>query len=227
VRVSDYRGQPEVQIEWVDARPVETEVVTAAVAPAVAVVDYRARPNARQLLEQLRAQDGVQVWAEAGAKGEVCGLDRDELVPSRELAVWTTPPGTRELRAVLKRVSPETVYLFGIDPGLGETRPFLQRLAGLVKRALSTREGMVTVSMLAAATAQREATVCLGLDWLVERCDIVIVNDEEGQIQLAPGSGIPGKDVEGATERLRSLLRETAAYRKHFSRAQEDALLSL
>jgi uncharacterized protein YbjQ (UPF0145 family) len=68
--------------------------------------------------------------------------------------------------------------------------------------------------------------VRLGLDWLVERGHIAIVDEEADQIQLAPGSGIPGKDVEGATARLRSLLGETAAYRKHFSRAHEDALLS-
>jgi single-stranded-DNA-specific exonuclease len=227
VRASDYRGQREVQIEWVDARPTLTEAVTAVVAPAVAVVDYRARPDARLLLEQLRAQDGLQVWAEAAAKGQIGGLDRDELVHSRELAVWTTPPGTCELRVALKKVSPETVYLFGIDPGLDEPQPFLQRLAGLVKRALSSREGRVTVSTLAAATAQREGAVRLGLDWLAERGDIAIVDEEGDELELALGSGIPGRDVGGATGRLGSLLQETAAYRKHFSRAHGDALLSL
>jgi len=225
VRASDYRGQPEVQIEWLDARPAMTEVVTAVVASPVAVVDCRARPDARQLLEQLRAQDGLQVWAEAGAKGEVGGLYRDELEPSKGLAIWTTPPYSTELREALSKVSPEAVYLFGIDPGLDKPQPFRERLLGLVKRALSSHEGKVTISTLAAATAQREGAVRLGLDWLVERGDIAIVDEEDDQIQLASGRGIPGKDVEGATKRLRSLLRETAAYRKHFSRAQADALL--
>ncbi len=226
VRASDYRGRRQVQIEWVDARPVVSEAVKPVVAMVAAVVDYRTNLNARQLLEQLRSQDGLQVWAEGGPKREVGGLDRDELVPSKRLAIWTVPPGSRELREVLKKVSPETVYLFGIDPGLDEPQPFLQRLAGLVKRALGSHEGRVAVPTLATVTAQREATVRLGLDCLVERGHIAIVDEEADEIQLAPGSGIPGKDVEGATARLRSLLRETAAYRKHFSRAHEDALLS-
>jgi single-stranded-DNA-specific exonuclease len=227
VRASDYRGQREVQIEWVDARPAVAEVVRPVVARPMSVVDYRAKPNARELLEQLRSQDGLQVWAEAGAKREVGGLDRDELASSRKLAIWTTPPGAQELRGVLGKVSPETVYVFGVDPGLEKPQAFLERLAGLVKGALSVHEGGVSVSTLAAAMAEREATVRLGLDWLVERGHIAIVDEEADQIQLAPGSGMPGQDVDAATARLRSLLGETAAYRKHFSRAHEDALLNL
>jgi single-stranded-DNA-specific exonuclease len=226
VRASDYRGQREVQIEWVDARAIVTEAVKPVAAMAVAVVDYRTRLNAGQLLEQLRSEDGLQVWAEGGPGREIVGLDRDQLAPSKRLAIWTTPPGSRELRGVLRKVSPETVYLFGIDPGLDEPQPFLERLAAMVKRALSSHEGCVAVSTLAAATAQREATVRLGLDWMVERGHIAIVGEEDDQMHLTSGRGIPGKDVEGATARLRSLLQETAAYRKHFSRAPEDALLS-
>jgi len=225
VRASDYHGQPEVQIEWVDARPVVTEVVTAVVAPGVDVVDYRARPNARQLLEQLRSRDGLQVWAEAGAKTEVGGLYRDELEPSKKLAIWTTPPYSTELREALRKVSPETVYVFGINPGLDRPQRFLERLSGLIKRALTASEGRVTLEMLAAATGHRESAVRLGLDWLIEAGHIAIQDEEGDEIRLGPGPGKPGSDVEGAGARLRALLAETSAYRTHFSRAPAQTLL--
>jgi single-stranded-DNA-specific exonuclease len=228
VRASDYRGQREIQVEWMDARPVEPRVVKPAPERVdVQVVDYRAELRPRPLLEHLRALEGVQVWSEAAARKEVDGASRHELVPSTTLAIWTVPPGPRELRAGLKRVAPETVYLFGIDPGLDEPQRFLQRLAGLVKRALSSHEGRVRVSTLAAATAQREAAVRLGLDWLVESGHIIVVDEEAGEILVAAGSGVAGGEVKGATTRLRSLLEETGAYRMHFSRAPAETILRL
>jgi hypothetical protein len=52
------------------------------------------------------------------------------------------------------------------------------------------------------------------------------VEGEDEEIVLAPGSGVPGGDVKGAAARLRSLLQETAAYRRHFSTAALDTLLA-
>ena len=225
VRTSDYRGQRQLQVEWVDERPIEVPVVKASPERMPAeVVDYRAAPQPREILERLRAQEGVQVWSEAADRREVGGLDRHELVPSQGLAIWTVPPGYRELRVVMKKVSPQTVYLFGIDPGLDDPQRFLQRLTGLVKRALSSNEGRVRISTLAAGTAQREAAVRLGIDWLVERGHVAIEGEEGGELHLTPGSGEAGGDVKGATARLRALLKETAAYREHLAVAPADTL---
>jgi single-stranded-DNA-specific exonuclease len=226
VRTSDYRGERELQVEWVDERPIEIPVVEPArgwVAPEV--VDYRAAPRPREILEQLRVQEGVQVWSEAAARREVGGSDRHELVPSQGLVIWTVPPGYRELGVAMKKASPQNVYLFGIDPGLDDPQRFVQRLTGLVKRALSSNEGRVRISTLAAGTAQREAVVRLGLDWLVERGHIAIEAEEGGELHLTPGGGEAGGDAKGATARLRALLKETAAYREHFAAAPADSLL--
>ena len=101
----------------------------------------------------------MQIWSEAGARAAVAGRDRYELEPAGALVVWTVPPGPGELQAALDMVSPETVYLFGIDPDMDRFEQFLRRLAGLAKRALSADRGRARISTLAAATAQREATV--------------------------------------------------------------------
>jgi hypothetical protein len=139
--------------------------------------------------------------------------------------IWTVPPGYRELGVAMKKASPQNVYLFGIDPGLDDPQRFVQRLTGLVKRALSSNEGRVRISTLAAGTAQREAVVRLGLDWLVERGHIAIEAEEGGELHLTPGGGEAGGDAKGATARLRALLKETAAYREHFAAAPADSLL--
>jgi hypothetical protein len=98
-------------------------------------------------------------------------------------------------------------------------------LAGLVKRALTSNEGWVCLTTLAAATGQREAAVRLGLDWLVEKGHIVILEGEGDEIRVAQGPGTPGGDVKGAAVRLQALLAETAAYRVHLTRAPSETLL--
>ena len=226
VRASDYRGQRDVQVEWVDARPIEEPA--AVLRPelrAVEIVDYRQATNPRGVLARLRAQEGVQVWSEAAARAEVAGEDRYGLGPSKALVIWTTPPGPGELQAVLEQVSPETVYLLGVDPGLDSPKEFLQRLAGLVKRALTSNQGLVKVSTLSAATAQREATVRAGLAWLTSRGYLTMVGEEGGEVRLAAGSGASNADLPGIAAQLQALLEETAAYRAYFAQADQEALI--
>ena len=229
VRASDYRGQRDVQVEWVDARPIEEprpEGFPKTLRVSVEIVDYRWEPNPRKILEHLRAQEDVQVWSEAEAKAEVAGQDRYEFKPAKVLIVWTTPPGPAELRTVLEKVAPETVYLFGIDPGLDHPEAFLKRLAGLTRYALSSNQGRVSVSTLAAATAQREATVRQGIAWLAVRGHLVVLGEDGDEIQLVEGSHVADpKGFGKPLGSLKALLEETVAYRAHFARADKEALI--
>ena len=235
VRASDYRSQRAVQVEWVDARPAEAPGVTLqpAARPAVKVVDYRGAPDPHARLQHLRAQGDVQVWSEAEARAEVAGQDRYALGPANALAIWTTPPGPDELCAALEKVGPQTVYLFGIDPGLDQPEVFLKRLLGLAKWALNSHGGQVRVSTLATATAQRESTVRAGLEWLAAQGHVAVPGVDGDEIQLAPGSlpssadpSQPARQASHVTARLKGLLEETAAYRAYFARADKEKLAS-
>jgi single-stranded-DNA-specific exonuclease len=157
VRASNYRGQRDVQVEWVDARPIEEPAIRPEGLPktfrvSVEIVDYRREPSPRRALERLTARENIQIWSEAEAKTELAGQDRHELKPSKFLIIWTTPPGPAELRTVLEKVSPTRVYLFGMDPGLDHPETFLKRLAGLTRYALSSNRGRASISSLAAAS---------------------------------------------------------------------------
>ncbi len=220
--VNEYRGQREVQVVWVDARPVgpPVEEVRPA-AQALEVVDYRWEPNPRRLLGRVRTRHGVAVWAEAGDRATVDGQDRRELAPASELVIWTAPPGPAELRAALAAVGPERVVVFARDPGMDEAAAFLGRLAGLVKRALRVDEGRVELATLAAATAQRETTVRRGIAWLVAKGQVAVVENMGAEMILAPGGAPDPAAVGQATGELQALLAETAAYRTHFARAED------
>jgi hypothetical protein len=129
------------------------------------------------------------------------------------------------LQTALEQVTPETVYLFGIDPGLDHFDEFLKRLAGLTRRALNANQGQIRLSILAAATAQREATVRAGLDWLAARGHLVVLDEAGDEMHLAAADQMVSADLPQITARLKALLEETKAYRVHFARADGETLI--
>jgi hypothetical protein len=124
-------------------------------------------------------------------------------------------------------VGPAKVCLFAHDPGTDTPDAFLRRLTGLVKHTLSARAGCAAVAQLAAAAAQREATVRLGLAWLAARGHVRIVTETDGEVQLAPsnGSSTPDADLKALDARLRAALAETTAYRAYFRKVDAATLV--
>ncbi|HUW08911.1 MAG TPA: single-stranded-DNA-specific exonuclease RecJ, partial [Anaerolineae bacterium] len=230
LRASDYRGQREVQVQWVDARPIAepAPLRSAPTAVEMEVVDHRRTADPQGVLARLRSTEDVQIWAEATHRAQVEGRDRRDLEPHPVLVIWTAPPSHDVLQAALQRATPERVYLFLVDPELDSPQVFLQRLLGLLKRAL--REGGtangVSVSRLAAATAQREATVSAGLARLEAGGQVTIVAEEDGRLHLLQGDGHDLDTLPEATARLQAHLDETAAYRAHSLRASAELVVS-
>ncbi len=79
---------------------------------------------------------------------------------------------------------------------------------------------------MAAATAQRETAVRLGLHWLAARGHVYVVQEDGDAIQLEPGDGIPRGEAAVLMAQLQRLLEESAAYRRYFQQAEPDALIS-
>lgn len=230
VRASNYRGQLEVQVEWIDARPLDEPDIPAPAAQTVEVIDYRASPQPSVLVKTLAGQEGLLVWAEAEAAQKLSALgissvNRVSLKPARALVIWTTPPGPRELRSAIAAVRPQMVYLFGIPPETTAVGTLLKRLAGLVKYSLRSEGGRCDLGALAAACAQREGAVRLGLEWLAVRGDIAIQSLEGGQIVIVEGSRVVQGDPIAIADRLKPLLDESAAYRAYFASADKDGLI--
>jgi single-stranded-DNA-specific exonuclease len=227
VRASDYRGIAEVQVEWIEARQREPELASVRSRPAIRVRDYRAVSNAKAVLQKLLAEGEIQVWAEGERPPGIEVHTRRQLVCSGRLAVWTLPPGPRELQGVLAQVRPEEVIWFADDPGLDEAGAFLKHLAGLVKYALQGREGQMDLEGAAAAMAHRVAALQAGLEWLAARGEIAIRERTGGHWRLARGTGHPDLEAaETARARLNALLEETAAYRSYLRTAPALALLN-
>jgi len=225
IRASDYRGQRDVQVEWIDARPIEQPAaLSAPERPAIEVFDHRTSSDPHGELKRLRDEADVLVWSEG--PGAPPGVGRDRLAPARILAIWTAPPGGPELRFALERVSPEIIHLFALAPGggLGHARGFLKALHGRAQRAIAEQGGFVDLSALAASMAHRRETVQVGLQWLAANGYVAILDARPEQIHLAPGDGSRSENASNLERRLRALLDETRAYRSHVARTDAKVL---
>ncbi len=226
-RASTYRGERSVQVEYLAARPSPGAPVVEIAAMDIEVLDFRRARDAEVHLAELLSGGDVAVFGEGEMDTAARGSNRQLLLPAATLAFWTAPSSPSEVRAALAAVRPERVALFAMELGLDRPDAFLRRLAGLVKHALKARGGRAGVADLAAATAQRELVVHLGLKWLVAQGNLTIIEEGDGAVLLAWGRGQPAPEPERtlAAARLSAALRETAAFRAYFRTADKDALL--
>lgn len=226
VRSSSYRGQAEIQVEWVEAQNVEEPVVEISTwQPPEEIIDYRKEGDPLAALGSWLYQPGVQVWAEGGQSEHITGLNRLELGSGEILVVWTIPPGPEEMLAALHTVKPGKVILFAINPDMDDFERYVRRMAGLVKYALASSQGQVSLQSLAAATSQRLATTRGAIAWLQAAGHIQIVHQEGDTAWLTQGKGKPGDYLPEAAQHLKAALGETAAYRTFYLRADLMALL--
>jgi len=233
VRTTNYRGIQELQVEWVDARPIEEKPLTLkTLTPLIEIVDCREQLDPLSRLKELQQNPGVAIWREGQDAHDIPGQSRHELVPSQTLAIWTIPPGPREIQEALERTLPSVVYLFASTPQAGDIESFLTRLAGLAKYAVHKKGGGVSLSDLAASTAQCKVTVRKGLEWLAARGYITLLPTEEADNFLLREAGTGAlttqpADITHLFRQINSLLEETAAYREYFRKADKLSLLGI
>jgi single-stranded-DNA-specific exonuclease len=215
LRASDWRGVRQAQLEFVDFRLLEVELLEIS-SKNLEVLDLREIKNPIERLKIEIQEPGVICWAEAEDKKRINGIGRNELSPAKTLIIWTTPPSRRELLMAMEKVSPEKVVVFAIDPGMKEPKAVLERLAGLVKFTLNKKAGETSLAELAVATAQKESTVKLGLDCLSKQGQITVKYQTDGRLVITPGGIIDTEAAELAASQFGFNFEESQAYRKLF-----------
>ncbi len=223
LRASDWRGARQTQLEFVDLRVVEQERMEVR-SKRLEVVDFRGAENPLEILAAERQKSKVVCWAEGEDKKRIGGVDRNGLAKADTLIVWSTPPAREEIRAALETVRPEKVIVFASEPGMDDFNTFLARLTGLVKYTINKKAGQTSYSELAAATAQKVAAARLGVDWLVKRGQAKVESESGDQVVLAAGGAGDESAAETVKVQLLSILKETAAFRAHFQKADAKTL---
>jgi single-stranded-DNA-specific exonuclease len=215
LRANTFRGERQLSFQYIDYRVVEEKAVEVK-RKKIEIIDLR---NTAEALEKLTMAYGLSssvIYTEGEDKKKTNGVDRYNLQPSDELAIYTAPPGPVELKAILDQVKPQKVYLVAQNPPEEKTDELLKRLAGMAKFVIAKKDGETKISELAAATAQRESTVRIGLEWLSVGGHVA-VEGEEDTVSLSPGNGEGNQYVQKELYvAVKGLLEETAAYRNYF-----------
>lgn len=209
----DYNGSGAVQIEWQAAREWTPPTITA----APEFIDWR---HSQYLISNLQLPiSNYQLWSEGLSLPNLSPLLRHRLTPAESLVVWTAPPGQDIYQQALATVKPRRIYLVG-QPSPFDTLPaFMKQLLGLVKYALTHKEGEVYLAELAAALGHRQTTVRLAIDWLVAQGKLSIYADEGEILVLRPAQALPRPESATIESLLQAALAETAAYRQFFRTA--------
>ena len=218
LRSSRYKGEREALIEWLDYRSLGSALTDIkADAPAWELHDYRASDDPLSALAGAREwYPQAQLWAEAASETMDGAVNRLALRASETLIVWTAPPAAETWAAALATVGPGRLIVFGALPDSAEPASFLRRLAGLVKFCINQRGGAVGLEALAAATAQTERTVQVGLQALRALGKLDYHVAASGQYQLRAADNPPGDELGMIRQRLDMLLRESRAYRTYW-----------
>ncbi len=222
---SDYKGNPQINAEWVDFRLSEKGIEQVA-RRHFEWIDYRDVLAPLTLLENLLKQDPqAQIWGEGDLPDGVMGLSREKLSDCKTLIIWTTPPSQSVLLEVLHRITVDKVIAVGIDPGMDELKTIMNRIGGLVKFVIRHSEHRTTLTALASACAVEKeiARVCLML-W-ESMGNISVVSTEE-DIILRPEKTTPEQMmIEFLSKILEDLLSETRAFRHFFKTEELDSLM--
>ena len=217
MRASTFRGQKQVTLQFEEFRVVEEKPVELK-PKKIEIQDLRL--NASKF-EHLNVD--MLVWAEGADKAK--GQSRFELHQADNFAIYTTPPSLADLRSALEIVKPKNIYLLGISPNPEKPDDFLARLAGMAKYAVNNKVGKVSVKELASATAQRASAVRIGLEWLRAGGHVAVTGEEDALV-LSPGNGEANQYVQKELFiAVKGILKETAAYREYFARANIKSII--
>jgi single-stranded-DNA-specific exonuclease len=216
---SDYRGKKQVNAEWLDYRLTELSQQEIE-ASQFEVIDKRQclspLVEIRQLIEESAS---VQVWAEGPIPEDISGKGRQDLTACEQLAIWTSPPSQNILEAVLRKVQPRNVILFGIGPHPNTPKELIARLGGLTKFAIHHRSGQANLVSLAIACATSVEIIQVGLK-LWEAMGKVSVVQDINQVIFTKADVDPNHSIiKIYQEILWGLIDEVNAYRDYFNKA--------
>ena len=224
-RMSNYRGQSEVQLEWVAARTIEPVPYPLVPKQFVQVIDLRQESVTDNLIKAYLEEPDALLWREGELTSGPPGIDRYHLTPCHTLIIWSAPPCQDVLESILQISSPQRVILLNVESTTASPQAFLTRLAGLIHHAIETNQTRLDFCKLAAATCQRESVIELGVKWLAAKGFFTIELMSDSECSIIPGGQPNPVHLPEIEHRLKYLLQETKAYRAYYARAEAQSLV--
>ncbi|HLV09164.1 MAG TPA: DHHA1 domain-containing protein, partial [Halanaerobiales bacterium] len=152
-------------------------------------------------------------------------INRYQMSNKKTLVLLSCPPSIEIFKELIYASHPSKLVLAFCSSDLIDYRFFTTQLSGLVKYVLNSKNGEVDVYQLAALTGQLESTVIAGLQYLEVRGFISLDTFNPRYYLVRSGEEEEGRENRGRKfKALKSLLQETASFRKHLLKIKEEEI---
>ncbi|GAB6136884.1 single-stranded-DNA-specific exonuclease RecJ [Halanaerobaculum tunisiense] len=140
-------------------------------------------------------------------------INRYQGEKANTLVLLSCPPELKVFQDLIRKIEPQKIILAYSETELESTQQFIKKLMGLVKNVINKHQGETDIYRLASLTAQKEATVVLGLKLLQAKGLIEV--DFIARANLVLKKGVKQVSDRQYQKRLQALVAESKAFRKY------------
>ena len=214
---SNYKGQAQVQLEWLDFRPVETDILTinSKKRKKIEHFDYRKSSVSNKALNELTSKYQPEVYYEGFQQNSIHVKNRLELSPCESLIMLTLPPSQTILDEILQKVQPRRIFWFGSEQTENETEIILKTTAQKIKQGFAQNLFKINLEEIAAGLATTQEIVRLAMQWMSARGILTIKEDTDKILSLIPGGIANLTQQEGFKKKIQKAMAETQAFRRY------------
>jgi single-stranded-DNA-specific exonuclease len=223
LRSSNFRGKPDVQMEWVDWRLTELPNVPMQPSIQFEIIDHRGDSDELPQLMQFAKEPDCLIWSEGVSIPEVTVVDRLHFQKTNTLVLATIPPGRSELQHAIKIVQPQKVIIFLIQPEKLGAQDILAQIAGMWKYAIRQNDYENIIERMAARLNTRVVLIELCLKYLLASKKINIPENAEEYLPNLKliKSDRPYELLLG----IQNLIKEISEFREYYMRAAPAELI--
>ncbi|MDP3450778.1 MAG: hypothetical protein Q8R87_09365, partial [Anaerolineaceae bacterium] len=226
-RASTYKGQAQVQLEWLNFRPVETESLTLSSKKRKNIehLDYRRSSVSNAALSEIISKYQPEVFGEGLETSTIERKTRLELSPSESLIILTLPPSQAILDEIMLKVQPQRVFWFCSQQPENETEMVLKTTAQIIKQGFEQNQFKFILAEIAAALATTQEIVRLTILWMSARGLVTIQEDDAKSISLSQGGIANPSQQENFKKKIQKSMAETQAFRRYAIRSDLSDLV--
>jgi single-stranded-DNA-specific exonuclease len=223
-----FKGETTLQAEWIDFHAVEDLEIKTLQSQRIQVIDLRGFEFSWNDLPVEILPDCSQVFQEPPALDNNPAVGRTSIKPMENLILASIPPSINILEDIIKAARPTRVILAFSSSFAENPNVMLKHTAGLIRYAVTNREGLASIHELAEAANAREETIFAIIEWLAYSGKISVLAKDNDLLDFTiceKTEDLPKKI--NAEKTISFLLNETQAFKKYLHRLSFEEISSL
>jgi len=223
-----YKGEVTLQAVWLESHELEESPLVDVSGKNITVFDFRSSPNPLEAALQTCGSSEYVIFYEPRIPDREETVGRYHLHPVDTLILASLPTSQKDIEDIIQKSQPRKVMLAMEKPGNKTNSSYLQTIAGLIRYAVSARNGLANLKELAEASNSREESVMTALTRWEASGNIQIQSFENDLLQFTRENRAEDTVKKREAElRLEYELREITSFQKHIYALSKDEFTEL